>query len=403
MDRSSKVLFIHGVNIMIIETEYFGGIKNLIADFFYPSQIRKIPQIFFVILFSILSIGLLLLFSAGGGFQPWCLRQAIHILIGFFLLIIISALPVSHYYTYAYAFYVISVICLFLTAFIGVTEMGAQRWIKILYFRFQPSELARISLILILAKYFFDNPLNQSFKIKKLLIPLLLVALPVILTLKQPDLGTAMLLFLGGGFLFFFAGVNIKFFVYTVISFSCSLPVFWSLLHDYQKNRMLTFLNPERDPLGSGYHIIQSKIAIGSGGFWGKGFLQGTQTNLDFLPEKQTDFIFTLLSEEFGFLGVVTLMTLYMFLIILNFLLVFQTRNLFQRLIIVGFTTSFALYVIINISMVVGFLPVVGIPLPLVSYGGTSIVTLLLGQGIIFSAAFCSSKAKEIDIVILKK
>jgi rod shape determining protein RodA len=279
----------------------------------------------------------------------------------------------------------------------GIIGMGAQRWINLVFFQFQPSELMRISLILALARYFNDNPVAEQLQLNKLVIPIALVIVPVFITIKQPDLGTAMLLLIGSGGLFFVAGVNLRFFACISIAFCGFLPVFWHFLHDYQRMRILMFLNPQSDPLGAGYHIIQSKIAIGSGGILGKGFLAGTQSTLNFLPEKQTDFIFTLLSEEFGFLGVVILILLYCSLILLNISFSFHVRDSFSRFVIVGMTLSFALYAVINIAMVVGFLPVVGIPLPLISYGGTSLITIMASLGIVLSAALYRTKTHCIN------
>jgi rod shape determining protein RodA len=255
----------------------------------------------------------------------------------------------------------------------------------------------RIALILVIARFFNDYDAVNTTPLKRVLIPSLLVFFPILVTGLQPDLGTAILLLIGSVAVFFFAGISWKFFAFGLVAFLSSLPVLWFFLHAYQKNRILTFFNPGRDPLGSGYHIIQSQIAIGSGGFWGKGFMHGTQGALDFLPEKHTDFVFTLLSEEFGFIGVLLLIFLYCGFILFNVHLAFQTKNVFCRLTIVGLTVSFTMYAIINIAMVIGLLPVVGIPLPLVSYGGTSMVTLLISEGIIFSAAFYKVKVKKID------
>lgn len=381
---------------MKIRSRRFVCFLERVDRILYFSQITHIPLIFFLLIFSIVSISFLLLYSAGEGISPWCIRQFFHFLIGFMAMLIIAATPIRLWYSFSYVLYIIALMCLLLTTFLGVVGMGAQRWMSLAFIRFQPSELMRIALILALARQFNDRPLTQG--LKPLFIPSLFVIIPVFITLEQPDLGTAILLLLGSGALFFFAGIRLRYFVFILIIFIISLPVLWQFLHDYQKNRVFTFLNPERDPLGSGYHIIQSKIAIGSGGFWGKGFMHGTQGSLDFLPEKHTDFIFTLLSEEFGFLGVLILLILYGWLILFNLLLSSHSKNAFCQLVITGMTLSFSLYIVINIAMVVGFLPVVGIPLPFVSYGGTSMVTLLISQGIILSAAFYKPKVRSIQL-----
>lgn len=388
---------------MKIQSDHESFVRGILNRFFCVSQLSAIPPAFFVVLAGIALTSLILLYSAGGGLSPWCVRQAIRFMIGFTLMFVIAASPIRMWYSYAYWLYGIALSCLLLTTFIGVIGMGAQRWINLFFFQFQPSELMRISMILALARYFNDHSETNRSLMRRILVPTLIVLVPVLLTLEQPDLGTAMLLLLSGGILFFFAGIPILFFVGGFAFAAASMPFFWHFLHDYQKNRILTFLHPERDPLGAGYHILQSKIAIGSGGFWGKGFMHGTQSGLNFLPEKQTDFIFTLLSEEFGFLGVLVLLTLYGALIMSNFIFALKPRNLFCRLTIAGLTASFALYALINIAMVVGFLPVVGIPLPLVSYGGTSIVTILISQGIILSAAFYKLKPYQIDLFRCEK
>ncbi|MDR3285798.1 MAG: rod shape-determining protein RodA [Holosporales bacterium] len=369
-----------------------GFYKKIISNtrFFRIRQLSDIPKAFFVILLAIMAVSLILLYSAGGGFSQWCEKQLIRFIVGFLAMFTLAVIPIRFWYTFSYILYAVSLLCLLATSLIGVIGLGAQRWLNLGFFQIQPSEFMRIALIISLARYLSDNP---NLCLKKLIIPTVLVALPTALTIMQPDLGTAMLLLIGSGGLFFLAGVSIKFFLSLLSLFCSSLPFLWFFLHDYQKNRILMFLDPQRDPLGAGYHIIQSKIAIGSGGFWGKGFLQGTQSTLNFLPEKQTDFIFTLLSEEFGFLGIIFLIVLYCSLILLNISFFYQTKNLFNRLVIAGFTLSFTLYVTINIAMVVGFLPVVGIPLPLVSYGGTSLVTIMASFGMILSATFQRTKA----------
>jgi rod shape determining protein RodA len=298
---------------------------------------------------------------------------------------VIASTPIRLWYSFAYVCYVFALGGLALTAVLGSIGMGAQRWLTIASIRFQPSELMRIALILAIARRVCEVPVREQSR--KLFIPCMMAIVPVLITIKQPDLGTAMLLAASSISVFFFAGMRWRVLIYAFAGFISGAPIFWCFLHDYQKNRILTFLNPANDPLGSGYHIIQSQIAIGSGGFWGKGFMHGTQGSLDFLPEKHTDFIFTLLSEEFGFMGVLLLLSLYSIFIFFNLFLATSVKDEFARLTITGLTISFALYAIINIAMVVGLLPVVGIPLPLVSYGGTSLITLLISQGIVLSAS----------------
>jgi rod shape determining protein RodA len=243
----------------------------------------------------------------------------------------------------------------------------------------------KIALVMALARYFHSQPTPISFH--KLLFPICLILIPVVLVLRQPDLGTAMILLMVGGTLFFLAGVSLWLFGAALIGTGASIPIIWSFLHDYQRKRLLTFVDPTEDSLGAGYHITQSKIALGSGGFWGKGYMQGTQASLDFLPEKQTDFIFTLLCEEWGFAGGTFLILLYVLLILMCFRIILTTQNDFGRYVASGMTMTFFLYVFINVAMVMGLLPVVGVPLPLVSYGGTAMLTLLMGFGFLLNVS----------------
>ncbi|MDR2464136.1 MAG: rod shape-determining protein RodA [Holosporales bacterium] len=383
-----------------METKLYRNIKlsAIINRFFSINQIASIPNIFFIILLSIIGISLLLLYSAGHGLYPWCVRQLAHFAFGFGVMLVVGSTRIRIWYSFAYVLYVAAFVCLLFTAFFGKIGMGAQRWIQIASIQFQPSEIMRIALVAALARRFNDVPLTKTSPLKLILFPSLLVILPVLVTLEQPDLGTAMLLVICSVAMFFFAGMRVRFFVMIFIGFIACLPIFWHFLHDYQKNRIFTFLHPEKDPLGCGYHVIQSKIAIGSGGFLGKGFMQGSQGALDFLPEKHTDFIFTLLSEEFGFIGALILLTLYCLFILFGLSLALSLKDNFRRLVILGMTVSFSLYAIINIAMVVGLLPVVGIPLPFVSYGGTSLVTLLAGQGLVIASAYYKQTERRIKL-----
>jgi rod shape determining protein RodA len=267
----------------------------------------------------------------------------------------------------------------------GTIGMGAQRWIDLGGINLQPSELMKVALVLALARYFHGGNIEEIGRPTFLLAPLLMVAAPTAFILRQPDLGTAVMLVIGSGAIFFVAGVKIWKFLVLLLVALISAPASWQFLREYQKQRVLTFLNPESDPLGSGYHIIQSKIALGSGGVFGKGFMQGSQSHLSFLPEKQTDFIFTMLAEEFGLIGGLVLLGLYMLILAFGFNIANNCRNQCGRLVSMGVTTTFFLYVFINIAMVMGLIPVVGVPLPLVSYGGTAMMTLLLGFGVLLS------------------
>ena len=263
--------------------------------------------------------------------------------------------------------------------------MGAQRWIDLGIIQLQPSELMSVALVLALARYFHCLREVNIAKFRFLLLPILMIILPVALVLKQPDLGTAAVLLFDGIALPFLAGVRLRVFGLICGAASISLPLIWRCLRDYQKNRIYTFLDANSDPLGAGYHILQSKIALGSGGLFGKGFLLGTQSHLSFLPEKQTDFIFTTLAEEFGLIGGLVLIALYIAMIAYGFAVALRSRNHFGRLLALGIVTNFFLYVFINIAMVTGMLPVVGIPLPLISYGGTAMLTVMLGFGLLMS------------------
>ena len=270
--------------------------------------------------------------------------------------------------------------------FRGFVGMGAQRWINLGFIQLQPSQLMTVGLMLALSRYFHnlgaDDPKSVS-----LISPVLMILVPAGMVLKQPDLGTATMLLLGGALMFFLAGVRLRFFVLMVAATIASVPIAWRFLRDYQKIRIYTFLNPANDPLGAGYHILQSKIALGSGGLFGQGFLLGTQSHLSFLPEKQTDFIFTTLAEEFGLIGALTLLSLYCGIIAYGFAISVQSRSQFGRLLSLGIVTNMFFYVFINIAMVTGLIPVVGVPLPLISYGGTAMLTAMFGFGLLMSVS----------------
>ena len=327
-------------------------------------------------------IGFVMLVSAANGsFEPWASRQIVRFCVGLVVMLAVALIDIRIWLKYAYLIYALSLGLLGAVEIIGMSGMGAQRWIDLGLFQLQPSELSKIALVLALARYFHGLTYVDIGRPTLLLTPLLLVAAPATLMLRQPDLGTAGMLVLGGGVLFFAAGVRIWKFALMLLAGLVSLPVAWTLLHGYQKQRILTFFDPERDPLGSGYHILQSKIALGSGNIMGKGFMAGTQSHLNFLPEKQTDFIFTMLAEEFGIVGAMGLLALYSLLIIYGLAITWRARSQFARLLGLGVTTTFFLYVFANIAMVTGLIPVVGLPLPLISYGGTAMLTVLIGFG----------------------
>lgn len=329
-------------------------------------------------------IGISILYSAGNGsWYPWANKQFIRFLLSLCVLFAVSLTNLRIWMKYAYVIYGISLILLIGVTLFGTVGMGAQRWLNLGIIQLQPSEIMKIALVLALARYFHGSSLEEVRSVKYMIPPLLIVLLPVALILEQPDLGTALMLVFAGVGLFFLAGVQIWKFILVGISGIISIPILFHFLHDYQKQRVLTFLNPESDPMGAGYHILQSKITLGSGGFLGKGFLQGTQSHLNFLPEKQTDFIFTVLGEEFGLMGSLFLFLIYMIIIGYGFVIAARCSNFFGKLLAMGLTINFALYVFINTGMVMGLLPVVGIPLPLVSYGGTAMLTLFFAFGLI--------------------
>ena len=340
-----------------------------------------------LLLFLLAGSGLLILYSGSGRDLGMVERQAVHFLLGFTALIVAAQFPPRFYQTLAPWAYTLGVILLLGVLLFGVGAKGAQRWLAIPGLpRFQPSELMKLALPLMIAWYMARRPVPPRFR--DILKAVAIIMVPVVLILKQPDLGTSILIATAGLLVVFFAGMSWR----LIISFAAALaafaPVMWLfVMHDYQKQRVLTFLNPESDPLGSGWNIIQSKTAIGSGGVEGKGWLQGTQSQLEFLPESHTDFIIAVLAEELGFIGVLLLLTLYLCIIMRCLYLSSRCESLFARLVSGSLAVTFFIYVFVNIGMVSGILPVVGVPLPLVSYGGTSVISLLTAFGVFMSMA----------------
>ncbi len=339
----------------------------------------------YVALITLLALlGTLTLYSAAGGaWQPWALPHILRFGAAFVLMFAMALIDVRHYYKSAYIFYIITLLLLITVELTGHIGMGAQRWINLGLFKIQPSELMKIGMVLFLARWFSSMTLHEIHTFRGLIIPTLAALLPVGLIILEPDLGTALMLLLTAVIMLFAVGVQWWKFAFVGILGGAALPVIWNFLHEYQQNRVLTFLDPERDPLGTGYHIIQSKIAFGSGGIFGKGFLHGTQTHLNFLPEKHTDFIFTMFSEEFGMVGSLSLLFINILVLAIGYIFAFRTRNYFAKLVILGLNTNYFLYVFINIAMVMGILPVVGVPLPLISYGGTVMFSIMVSFGII--------------------
>ena len=321
--------------------------------------------------------------AAGGNWDPWAKSHLIRSIIGVFLMLFIAFFPPTLFYKFSGLIFCIGIISLIFVKFFGTGNV--QRWISVGAFNFQPSEPMKLALILILAKY-FDNiskvQLNKSFAY---FIPMIFILVPGLIIIAQPDLGTGLTSILLGIFILFYVGIPLKFVLFSIVTFLSLAPLIWHQLYQYQKNRILVFINPQIDSLGSGYQIIQSKIAIGSGGLFGKGFLLGSQSRLNYLPEKHTDFVFTLIAEEMGFLGSIIVISIFCFLIFLIFRISFNVTTLYSKIIVFGVGCLIFLYLALNIGMVCGLLPVVGAPLPLISHGGTSLVTVLVGIGLVLS------------------
>jgi rod shape determining protein RodA len=356
------------------------------SDLSLSQKLWRLNWLFVLVLLATASVGFAMLYSAANGsLEPWAGRQILRFSIGIGLMLLVAMTNLRIWLKYSYVLYLVALVLLGAVELGGTIGMGAQRWIDLGAVNLQPSELMKVALVLALARYFHGSNIEEIGRPLFLLPPMLMVAAPTMLVLRQPDLGTAVMLVIGSGAIFFVAGVRIWKFAVLLVATLISAPISWQFLREYQKQRVLTFLNPESDPLGSGYHIIQSKIALGSGGLFGKGFMQGSQSHLSFLPEKQTDFIFTMLAEEFGLIGGLVLLGLYILILAYGFSIANSSRNHFGRLVSMGVTTTFFLYVFINIAMVMGLIPVVGVPLPLVSYGGTAMMTLLFGFGLLLS------------------
>jgi len=332
------------------------------------------------------ALGFAMLYSAAGGsVEPWASAQMMRFGVGLLLMVGIAMIDIRQLHRWSYAIYGVALLLLVAVEAMGRIGMGAQRWIDLGPFQLQPSEIMKVALVLALARYFHGLTAEQTRRWTSIFVPSLLIALPTVLVLRQPDLGTALLLIAGGTGLLFAAGIGFRWFVAGGVSAFLALPAAWPLLHEYQRQRVLTFFAPESDPLGTGYHIMQSKIALGSGGLFGKGFMAGTQSHLNFLPEKQTDFIFTMLAEELGMAGALLLILLYVSVMAYGFAVALRCGSPYGRLLAIGVVVTFFLYVFINIAMVTGLIPVVGIPLPLISYGGTAMMTLMVGFGLVAS------------------
>ena len=352
-------------------------------------NLKPLPSFPLLIIMAISCFSLIILYSIGGGhFYPWCFNQLCRLAVGVIVLLAAYNIKLDIWKKYGYTFYLFCFIMLGAVAIVGKVSMGAQRWLNFGFFNFQPSELMRIFLVIVLAKYFSTHSVDENRKTKTLLVPIVLTLAPLGLVLLQPDLGTALLLFFVFCSILFVCGVQIWKFIAVLISIAISAPILWNNLHEYQRQRILMFISPEMDPNGAGYHIIQSQIALGSGGFWGKGLMQGSQSQLNFLPEKQTDFVFAALGEEMGFVGCIILLAFYGILLTYNLRVAMRVRSKFDQILVFGLNAMLFFYIFINVSMVCGLLPVVGIPLPFFSYGGSALSVLMFCQGIIFAADY---------------
>ena len=364
-----------------MEKNYFQKGNQSISD--------KILAFDFQLLLLILALGIISILamysSEMGHFSYHTQNHLYRFSIFFLIFIIISFFRIQFWYKSAYLFYFLVLILLFGVDLFGVTASGSKRWISLFFINLQPSELMKVSLIIFLARYYNKIPTTNVNNLKYIFIPFFSFMIPAFLVASQPDLGTAVLIAISGLIVIWLTGFKIKYFLYSFFVLFCLIPIGISFLQPYQKTRILTFLNPERDPLGAGYQIIQSKIAVGSGGIFGKGFLQGSQSYLDYLPEKQTDFIFTLFSEEFGFVGSLILLSVYALIIYRIAVIGSESRNNFSRLFCFGFAAAFFVYVTVNMAMVLGLLPIVGAPLPIMSYGGSSMLSIMIGLGIVMS------------------
>ncbi len=354
------------------------------------SLFQKFKNLDYILLFCILllgSISLATMYSTDGGEVLFHTKSHfIKFTIFTMMMLLISFINIKYWFAIGYLSYLVVIGLLIGTYFFGITSSGSQRWINLYFLNLQPSELMKIFIILCLAKYFHRMRLEKVNSIYTILTSLIIIILPMGLVIVQPDLGTSLLIAISGIAVLWFAGINNRYFIYTMMGFIIALPFIIAFLKPYQKLRVLTFLNPDRDPLGAGYQIIQSKIAVGSGGIFGKGFLKGTQSYLEFLPEKHTDFIFTLFSEEFGFVGSALLLLIYAIIIYRIVAIGASSRSYFAKIFCYSFGSAIFVFITINMSMVLGLLPIVGSPLPIMSYGGSSMFATMIGFGIVMSA-----------------
>ncbi len=349
-------------------------------------KLRSFDYTLFLLILFIGTISVFAMYSSDGGeFSYHTKNHLLRFSIFFVMMVFISFINIKTWHSLGYLFYIIVLGLLFWASFYGITVQGSQRWINLYFINLQPSELMKVAIILCFAKYYHRMQLENVNKFKNIIIPLLVLLIPISLVVSQPDLGTSILIALSGIIVLWLAGVNVKYFFYSSFVFIISAPFIISFLKPYQKLRILTFFDPDKDPLGAGYQIIQSKIAVGSGGLTGKGFLKGTQGYLEFLPEKHTDFIFTLYSEEFGFIGSLFLLLLYAVMIFRIIRIGSLSRSFFGKFFCYGFGSAIFVYITVNMAMVLGLVPIVGSPLPIMSYGGSSMLATMIGFGIVMS------------------
>ena len=352
--------------------------------------LQKIKNLDYILIISVALLSIISLFvmysTDGGEVLFHTKNHFIKLAVFFPLMILVAFFNIKFWHNFSYIIYLLIILLLVWVSFFGIKSSGSQRWMDVYLFVLQPSELMKVAIILCLAKYYHRLKIENVNSFTSIIFVLSLITIPIIFVISQPDLGTSILIALSGLIILWLGGVKFKYFMYSFITFLISLPFIISFLKPYQKLRILTFLDPDRDPLGAGYQIIQSKIAIGSGGLDGKGFLKGTQSYLDFLPEKHTDFIFTLFSEEFGFIGSVGLLILYSIIIFRIVRIGSISRSNFARLFCFGYAFAIFIYIVVNLSMVLGLLPIVGSPLPILSYGGSSMLATMIGFGIVLSA-----------------
>ena len=368
-------------------------------DYFHKGNLSfrdKLLALDFKLIFFIILLGVISFFAMysteRGSFDYYTKNHIYRFIIFFIIFIIIAFVNIQLWYKSAYLFYFAVLMLLGGVSFFGVTASGSTRWINLFIINLQPSELMKVALIIFLARYYSRIPSRDANRLKFMILPIFALFIPFALVIIQPDLGTALLIMIGSLIVVWLAGLRIKYFIYSFFTLIFLTPIIVAFLKPYQKLRILTFFNPERDPLGAGYQIIQSKIAIGSGGFLGKGFLRGSQSYLDYLPEKHTDFIFTLFSEEFGFVGSFSLLMVYVLIIQRIVAIGTEARSNFAKLYCYGFAGAFFIYVAVNMLMVLGLLPIVGAPLPIMSYGGSAMLSMMIGLGIVMSSKVYSKE-----------